>query len=239
MDANDGSVRVRAGSGEAVSERSGSTPVYSIGAVSRMTGVPVPTIRNWEDRYGVVLPQRSAGGQRLYSRDEIEQLQFIARQLGEGLSPADAHRMLVEGLAGGEEGGISSPPRHRIAILLAERDPYAAEFAEFFLRTEGYEVKLAFDPSDAAAISESLGPDLIVVEWLIAGGSGAQLCRDLKAQSDRPILVISPLGARDAALDAGADAFLLKPFEPLVFVSTVKDLLGESAYLGAPLGVRA
>lgn len=204
-----------------------------------MTGVPVPTIRNWEERYGVVLPQRSAGGQRLYSRDEIEQLQYIARQLETGLSPADAHRMLAEGLTVADDRSTASAPRRRIAILLAERDPFAAEYAEFFLRTEGYEVTLAFDPADAAAISESLGPDLVVVEWLIAGGAGAQLCRDLKARNDRPILVTSPLAARDAALDAGADAFLLKPFEPLVFVSTIKDLLGDSAYLGVPAGVDA
>ncbi|HEY6057075.1 MAG TPA: MerR family transcriptional regulator, partial [Candidatus Limnocylindrales bacterium] len=112
-----------------------------------MTGIAVASIRNWEDRYGVVSPQRSGGGQRLYSRDQIDALQFIARQVGAGLSPADAHRMLAEGLAaaapeGNPDGRV---PKRRLAILLAERDPYAAELAEFFLRTEGYEVTLTFD----------------------------------------------------------------------------------------------
>ncbi len=224
-----------------MNDRAGSRPVYSIGAVSRMTGVAVSTIRNWEERYGLIVPPRSEGGQRLYSRDEIEQLQFIAKELEAGLSPADAHRILADTLrdAGGRAAETVSPPRHRIAILLAERDPYAAEFAEFFLRTEGYEVTLAFDPAAAAETSTRQATDLVVLEWLIAGGNGAQLCRDLKAQSDRPILVISALEARAVAFDAGADAFLLKPLDPLEFVSTVKDLLGESAYLAGQRTVTA
>ena len=54
----------------------GGRGLYSIGAVARMLSVPVATIRNWEDRYATVVPQRSAGGQRLYSTDEVEQLRF-------------------------------------------------------------------------------------------------------------------------------------------------------------------
>jgi DNA-binding transcriptional MerR regulator len=48
-------------------------PVYSISAVARMLGVPVATIRTWEDRYEVVVPERSAGGHRLYRREQVEQ----------------------------------------------------------------------------------------------------------------------------------------------------------------------
>jgi DNA-binding transcriptional MerR regulator len=46
--------------------------VYSVSAVARMIGVPVATIRTWEDRYGLVIPDRSAGGHRLYRRDQVE-----------------------------------------------------------------------------------------------------------------------------------------------------------------------
>ena len=102
--------------------------VYSIGAVDRMLGIAVATIRNWEDRYGSVVPERSAGGHRLYSRDQIEQLRFVAAEISRGLSAADAHRLLAEPSEGGHplgNGGRSGGPR--LLVLLAERDPVAAD----------------------------------------------------------------------------------------------------------------
>jgi DNA-binding transcriptional MerR regulator len=193
-----------------------------------MIVVPVATLRSWEERYGVVVPARSDGGQRLYSRDQLEQLRFLRSKIDEGMSPADAHRLLEQRGETDAERSSGGSTR-RLAILLAERDPYAAELSEYFLRTEGYAVTVAFDAITAEEIVRSDPPDLTVLEWLISGGAGADLCRELKARSDRPILVISslPLGAR--AVEAGADAFLGKPLDPLQFVSTVKDLLGESA----------
>ena len=70
--------------------------IYSIGAVGRMLGVPPARLRTWEERYGVVVPERSAGSQRLYSRDQLGQLGFVCRQMQQGLSAADAHRALAE-----------------------------------------------------------------------------------------------------------------------------------------------
>jgi DNA-binding response OmpR family regulator len=74
-------------------------------------------------------------------------------------------------------------------------------------------------------------PQLAVVELLISGGTGPELCRRLKAGGVPACLAISTLEARDEALAAGADAFLQKPLDPLRLVSTVKDLLGASAFL--------
>ena len=59
--------------------------LYSIGAIARMTDVPVATLRTWEDRYGLVIASRSAGGQRRYSRGQLEQLMFVAEQVRDGL----------------------------------------------------------------------------------------------------------------------------------------------------------
>ena len=70
--------------------------IYSIGAVARMLGLPAQTLRAWEDRYQQIVPARSSGGQRLYSRDQVDQLSFIRNQIGLGLQPADAHRLLAE-----------------------------------------------------------------------------------------------------------------------------------------------
>jgi DNA-binding transcriptional MerR regulator len=204
--------------------------VYSIGAVERMLGIPAATIRNWEERYGTIVPERSSGGHRLYSRDQMEQLRFIAAEVSRGLSAADAHRLLADQSEGrqslatdGRNGGT------RLLVLLAERDPVAADLAQFFLRTEGYDVQLALAVGDAEEQWLESRPQLAIVELMISGGRGADLCRRLKQHEAGAVLAISVLQARDEALAAGADAFLQKPLDPLEFVSAVKDLLGSSA----------
>jgi DNA-binding transcriptional MerR regulator len=211
----------------------GDLPIYSIGAVERMLGIPAATVRNWEERYGLVKPERSSGGHRLYTRTQVEQLRFVKERVERGLQPAEAHRLLGERLEDGGDFRFTDErePEARLLILLAERDPYAAELAEFFLRTEGYDVALALDADDAARKFEQLSPQLAVVELLISGGAGGELCRRLKASGVLACLAISTLEGREEALGAGADAFLQKPLDPLQFVSTVKDLLGKSAFL--------
>jgi CheY-like chemotaxis protein len=210
--------------------------IYSIGAVAGMLGIRTVTLRNWEDRYGLVTPERSEGGHRLYSRRQVEQLRFLASKVEQGMPPGDAHRVLAERLDEGEGLPLTDPQSEvRLLILLAERDPYSAEFAEYFLKTEGYETLIVLDASDARTRFEELSPELAIVDLLISGGDGYDLCRTLKEQGNSPVLAVSTLESRDEALDSGADAFLQKPFEPLKLVSTVRDLLGTSAYLRTEL----
>jgi CheY-like chemotaxis protein len=206
----------------------GGRGIYSIGAVARMLDLPTATIRNWEERYETIVPYRSPGGHRLYSRDQVEQLRFVANEVARGLSAADAHRLLAErGHADGEPGEPAA--RSRPLVLLAERDPTAAELERFFLRTEGYDVRLALAIDDAEEQWRASRPELAIVDLMISGGQGAQLCERLKHDDAGAVLAVSVLQAGDDALVAGADAFLQKPLDPLELVSTVKDLLGASA----------
>ena len=198
-----------------------------------MLGIPAATIRNWEERYSTIVPERSPGGHRLYSRDQVDQLRFSATEVTRGLSAADAHRLLSDQGQGGplqaSEGGSD---RTRLLVLLAERDPAAADLIQFFLHTEGYEVKLALAAGEAEEQWLESRPELAIVELMISGGVGAELCRRLKQHEAGAVVAISALEARDEALAAGADAFLQKPFDPLELVSTVKDLVGTSALVG-------
>jgi DNA-binding response OmpR family regulator len=113
-------------------------------------------------------------------------------------------------------------------VLLAERDRYAAELFEYFLRTEGYDVCSAFDPTLAEELFTQRRPDLSIVELMMTGG-GLALCTRLAHDGSHPVLAMSALDLADEALAAGASAFLAKPVVPLQFVSTVRDLLGLSA----------
>jgi DNA-binding transcriptional MerR regulator len=214
-------------------EEPGRRPVYSISAIARMVGVPVATLRTWEERYALVVPDRNSSGHRLFSRAQAEQLRFVKMRMAEGLSAADAHRLLAERAGTGLP--VADPAGHpRLLILLAEHDPYAAELQEYFLKTEGFEVDVALGEEAARRSFLDNSPSLAVVELLISGGSGFSLCRFFKQDHGVPVVAVSVLECQDRALDAGADAFLRKPLEPLQFVSTVRDLLGSSAFLRSP-----
>ena len=208
----------------------GDVAVYSISAVARMLDVPVATLRTWEDRYGQVVPARNASGRRLFTRNQVEQLRFVRAQMSQGASAADGHRLLAERTASGAPLAASPPrPAPRLLIELAESDPYAAEFEEYFLKTEGFEVEVALSEDAAREAFAAAAPAVVIVEVLISGGTGLELCRFFRQQDGVAIVVVSALETMDAAVDAGADAFLRKPLDPLQLVSTVRDLLRSSA----------
>jgi DNA-binding response OmpR family regulator len=114
-------------------------------------------------------------------------------------------------------------------VLIAERDPAAAALAQAALRGEGYAVQPVFTASEAEERWLERRARLAIVELLISGGEGVDLCRRLKRHDVGAVLAISALEARDEALAAGADAFLQKPVDPIEFLVTVRDLLAASA----------
>jgi DNA-binding transcriptional MerR regulator len=134
-------------------------PLYSIGAVSRMLELRAGTIRTWETRYGLVVPARSGGGQRLYSRDQIEQLRFVQGRVRSGRRPGEAHRLLAERLRRGDSFGGT-----RTRVLLAERRLGATAGLGQLLGPDGFEVVLAQDPEAAERAIEELGPTLVVID---------------------------------------------------------------------------
>ena len=205
--------------------------VYSIGAVARMVDIPTSTLRAWEERYSVIKPLRSEGAQRLYSRAQVEQLRFIRSQLDAGASAADAHRLLAQGMASDRiPAGVPDPSSEvHPAVLIAERDSYAANLAEYFLRTEGYEVAIALDATQARLYFEEHSPQVVVIDLLISGGAGFRLCGEFASRGTAQVLAVSAIDSADEAMRSGAAAFLRKPLEPLTLVSTVRDLLGTSA----------
>ena len=190
----------------------------------------VPTLRTWEERYGLVIAVRSSGGQRRYTRRQVAQLSFVVEQLEQGFSPGDAHRLLAEHIDRGTE-----PPAVGLAeeqtgipILIAERDRFAASVEDYLLRTEGFRVEITSSVEEAERKFAELMPRIVLVELLLSGGLGGALIERLN-QTGATVIAVSPLAASEVAVELGAAAFLQKPIDPLVFVSTVRDLLGTSA----------
>ncbi|HSR22388.1 MAG TPA: MerR family transcriptional regulator [Candidatus Eisenbacteria bacterium] len=208
----------------------GDRPIYSIGAVAQMLDVPPATLRAWEERYGVVTPQRGPGTHRLYTPEQVEQLRYVKGRIEDGLSAADAHRLLEAELLAGRDAGEPGPGGgERPVVLIAERDPYAAELAGHLLEREGLEVGVALDARRARAAFAERQPRVVVIDLLISGGAGLRLCRELAETGTAHLLAVSALASAEEALHAGASAFLQKPLEPLRLVAAVRDLLRAGA----------
>jgi DNA-binding transcriptional MerR regulator len=170
-------------------------PLFSIGAVARMLDLSAATIRTWESRYGLVTPQRSEGGQRLYSRDQVEQLRFVREEMQGGRRPGEAHRLLSERMARGESFGGT-----RMRVLLAESRLGAANVLRELLGSDGFEVLLAADPDTATRAIDELSPALVVIDT--ADDDFDELSDRLRAAGTKilPIeLLERPLGWLDEA----------------------------------------
>jgi CheY-like chemotaxis protein len=188
-------------------------------------------LRAWEERYSLITPTRSEGSQRLYSRAQVEQLRFVKSQIESGASAADAHRLLAQEL---RDGGLPAAEvehleEERPLVLIAERDTYAADLAEYFLRTEGYEVVVALDATQAKLHFEERSPDVVLIDLLISGGAGFRLVAEFASKGTAQILAVASIDSVGEAIRSGAAAFMRKPLDQLQLVSAVKDLLGTSA----------
>jgi len=118
-------------------------------------------------------------------------------------------------------------------ILVVDDDRAVREALERALGLEGYNVELAADGAEALAAVERREPDAVVLDVLMPGIDGLEVCRLLrKAQSRVPILMLTvrdELGDRIEGLDAGADDYLGKPFELEELLARVRALLRRAA----------
>jgi two-component system response regulator RegX3 len=113
-------------------------------------------------------------------------------------------------------------------ILVVDDEPSITEFVGYNLRKEGYEVAIATDGDEALALAKSQPFDLVVLDVMLPGIDGYEVCRRLRAESSVPVLFLS---ARDTELDKvvgleiGGDDYLAKPFGVRELQARVKALL--------------
>lgn len=117
-------------------------------------------------------------------------------------------------------------------ILIVEDEPKVASFIKKGLEENQYEAEIAYDGISADKLSHLYTYDLYILDIIIPGISGLDLCRKLKKQKpDVPVLMLSALGTTDDKLigfDAGADDYLVKPFEFRELLARVKVLLKKA-----------
>jgi DNA-binding response OmpR family regulator len=124
-------------------------------------------------------------------------------------------------------------------ILVVEDDATVAEVVRRYLEREGHAVEHVADGAVALARLQEVDPDLIVLDVMLPGIDGREVCRRVRAGSDVPIIMLTALGEtgdRIAGLELGADDYLVKPFSPRELVARVRNVLRRSAAAGsAPL----
>lgn len=114
-------------------------------------------------------------------------------------------------------------------ILIVEDEPKVASFIKKGLEESNYEAEIAYDGLSAYKLALQYHYDLFILDLIIPGISGLDLCKKLKSQDpDIPILMLTALGTTDDKLigfDAGADDYMIKPFEFRELLARIKVLL--------------
>jgi DNA-binding response OmpR family regulator len=116
----------------------------------------------------------------------------------------------------------------RRTILIVEDDEGISRSLEARLRSEGFDVAIAPDGPGGVAASERLGPDLVVLDLMLPGLDGIEVCRRIQARRPVPVLMLT---ARDSETDmivglgVGADDYLTKPFSLRELVARVHAIL--------------
>jgi len=113
-------------------------------------------------------------------------------------------------------------------ILLVDDDPGVLDVVSFMLRREGFEVDSERDGTAALEAARRKSYDIVVLDVMLPGMSGTDVCRELRSESDVPILMLT---ARDAEIDRvlglelGADDYVTKPFSTAELLSRVRAIL--------------
>lgn len=124
-------------------------------------------------------------------------------------------------------------------VLVVDNEPDILRFVEVNLRLEGFEVLLAVDGEQALEVAFLERPDLVLLDVMMPGIDGFEVCRRLRSDSRTSHIPVIFLTARSLTADkvvgltAGADDYVLKPFDPIELVARVRTTLQRAAELRA------
>lgn len=111
-------------------------------------------------------------------------------------------------------------------ILIVEDEVQLARFIALELESEGYQVSVAHDGMNGLMLAREASPDLALLDWMLPGLSGIELCRRLRSTGFKaPIIFLTAkdeVGDRVAGLDAGADDYVVKPFSIEELIARVR-----------------
>jgi DNA-binding response OmpR family regulator len=116
-------------------------------------------------------------------------------------------------------------------ILIIEDEPDMAKVVAKRLAQSGFEVVVAFDAYEGVKVAHKEKPDLIVLDLMLPAGGGLSVLRNIKMTAEirsTPVVVLTGIkneGSKQQILDEGVEAYLEKPYDPDVLISTIQDIL--------------
>ena len=113
-------------------------------------------------------------------------------------------------------------------ILIVDDDANIAELISLYLNKECYETKIVYDGEEALRAFSSFSPNLILLDLMLPGIDGYQVCREIRMTSQVPIIMLSAKGEvfdKVLGLELGADDYMIKPFDSKELVARVKAVL--------------
>jgi DNA-binding response OmpR family regulator len=121
-------------------------------------------------------------------------------------------------------------------VLVVEDDRTVAEVVTRYLEREGFVVESVGDGNDALARADAQLPDLVVLDIMLPGLDGLEVCRRLRSRAPIPVVMLTARGSEEdrvLGLELGADDYVSKPFSPRELTARVKAVLRRA---GSPLG---
>lgn len=113
-------------------------------------------------------------------------------------------------------------------ILIVDDDENIAELISLYLAKECFDTKMVYNGEDALHEFESWEPNLILLDLMLPGIDGYQVCREIRAKSAVPIIMLSAKGEvfdKVLGLELGADDYIMKPFDPKEMIARVRAVL--------------
>ena len=113
-------------------------------------------------------------------------------------------------------------------VVIVEDDVDAAEIVRLYLARDGHKVLLAHDGVEGLRLARESSPDLVVLDLMLPGMDGMQVCRALRAESDVAVVMLTARAEeqdRLAGLEYGADDYVTKPFSPRELAARVRGVL--------------
>jgi len=119
-------------------------------------------------------------------------------------------------------------------ILVVDDDAEIRNLLQEYLQKQGYRVTAAADGKGLRAAVDTTRPDLVILDLMLPGDDGLSLCRDLRARSNVPIIMLTARGEetdRIVGLEVGADDYVPKPFNPRELLARIKSVLRRTRSL--------
>lgn len=113
-------------------------------------------------------------------------------------------------------------------ILIVDDDENIAELISLYLAKECFDTKMVYNGEDALAAFDTYKPNLILLDLMLPGIDGYQVCREIRAKSQTPIIMLSAKGEvfdKVLGLELGADDYIIKPFDSKEMVARVRAVL--------------